>query len=381
MAKRVLIAKELLEKYEHGTCTEEEAALVEHWYESSHQEDFDLPESVLTEEVDRAWSVIESRKQVKPKIRLWRTIAIAGSLLLISGIAWYFYEAHQGHRQGPTDIVTDVNPGGDKATLQLASGKIIELDERADGTISSEAGVKITKTADGQLVYEIASEVHKDPGASGFNTITTPKGGQYQVNLPDGSKVWLNAASTLTYATSLRERGADKRRVILGGEAYFEIAKDKKHPFIVSTSGQEIQVLGTHFNVNSYADENVTTTTLEEGSVQISGNGKRVVIKPGEQALFDGKALDIQQANLKTVLAWKEGRIYFKDADIESIMRQVSRWYDIEVVYKGKVPEGSFNGGVSRKAKLSELLKILEASDMHFTLEYNGDQKRLVILP
>jgi len=380
--------KQLFEKYLRKETTPEETERLLTFFHSPENKDFseELIERQFEENknevsyeshqdvLNRVYERLDTSSRKSVWHSYYKPLFVAASLIVVGFLVYYKLQ--------PATIaittIADIKPGGNKATLQLANGKVIQLDDQVNGLIGTEAGVKISKTSDGQLVYTVAPESGNTDGYS-TNTITTPNGGQYQVNLPDGSKVWLNAASTLTYATSLREHGEDNRRVTLSGEAYFEIAKDKAHPFIVKTATQEVRVLGTHFNVNSYADEKVVTTTLEEGSVQVSALGRSKVIKPGEQVLFDGKELNARSADLQTALAWKNGRIYFRDADIETIMRQVSRWYDVEVVYKSNIPERIFNGGVSRKANLSEVLKILELNDIHFKLENQNGRKRLVL--
>lgn len=303
--------------------------------------------------------------------RYW--ISAAAIVLLVVGSLLFV-----DHRSKPVESapqLTDVPAGGNRAILTLADGSKIDLDDTHSGAVAMQEGVSISKTADGQLVYEVTRT--NDLSSQLYNTIETPNGGQYQVRLPDGTRVWLNAASTLRYPASFH--AGKERRVELSGEAYFEVAHNAKQPFIVSTNKQDVKVLGTRFNVNSYQDENVITTTLEEGSVQVSANGSSKIITPGEQTLFDGEQLVAQKADLTTALAWKNGRIYFRDADIESIMRQVARWYDVAVVYKSAVPAGKFNGGVSRKANLSEIMKILELNDIHFILENQNGRKRLVL--
>ncbi|MBB5441358.1 hypothetical protein HDC92_005066 [Pedobacter sp. AK017] len=380
MAKRLLTAKELLEKYEQGTCTEEEAALVMHWYETLHPENFDLPESVLEEELDKAWMVIQSRKQVKRKIKLWKPLAIAGILLVMSGIAWYFYEVQQKYKQEPPKIITDVSPGGNRATLKLASGKVIELDSIGNGIIANEKGITISKGANGQIDYSIENST--DIGG-GYNTITTPIGGVYQLRLPDGSKVWLNAGSSLTYAPSLNGRGDDKRRVSLAGEAYFEISKDKQHPFIVTTRDQEVEILGTHFNINSYKEESAIRTTLLEGSVRVhalSGVAKAdKVLRPGEQAVLTSNGIKVMQADTETITAWKDGLFLFKDADVPTIMRQLSRWYNVEVEYNSTVPSNLITGGIERNNNLTTAMKMLELVGIKYQLVQVGTTKKIII--
>lgn len=267
--------------------------------------------------------------------------------------------------------VNDIAPGKQGATLTLASGKNIRLSDAANGELAKEAGVTITKSANGQLVYEIKGS-KTEPNR--LNTLSTAKGETYQVRLPDGSLVWLNAASSLTYSATLIESGV--RRVKLDGEGYFEIAKDKTHPFIVATEKQEIKVLGTHFNVNSYNDEPETKTSLLEGSVKIN---EASVIKPGEQAITNSnKKTRIEEADVNSAVAWKNGKFIFEEENIESIMRKLSRWYNVEVIYQGDFSNKTFDGSISRSDNISKILeKITFTQAVHFKIE----GRRIYIMP
>lgn len=201
------------------------------------------------------------------------------------------------------------------------------------------------------------------------------------MRLPDGSKVWLNAASRITYATSLNERG--ERLVKLeSGEAYFEVMKDKKHPFIVKTSLQEVQVLGTHFNINTYADELNTKTTLLEGSVRIhSVKGQNVILKPGQQSILSANVWKVANVSTDEIIAWKNGLFTFNETDIPTIMRQISRWYDVDVEYSGNVPTDLISGGIARSSKISTVMKMLEMVNIHYQIVQEGSRKKIIINP
>lgn len=212
--------------------------------------------------------------------------------------------------------------------------------------------------------------------------LEVPKGGQFSVTLSDGTKVWLNAGTTIKYPVKFAEKG--NRMVQLSGEAYFEVSKDSSRPFVVKTERQSIEVLGTHFNINSYSEEPKSITTLAEGSVRISplsGSRSAFVLKPGESATTDAKHTQVGKADMESAMAWRKGMIYFRDAPLTEIMRQVSRWYNIEIDYNGKVPDRSFTGGIYRNADLSELLKILMLNDIHFTLTENQNNRKLIVKP
>ncbi len=278
------------------------------------------------------------------------------------------------------DIVKDIAPGGNKAILTLADGATISLDDCKKGDIARDGNAQIVKGGDsGTLIYHA---VAGDQRAVAYNTITTPRGGQYQLALSDGSKVWLNASSSLHFPTTFSGK---ERLVELTGEGYFEIAKNTAMPFSIIVNGERVQVLGTHFNINAYRDEPVIRTTLIEGAVKVEAAGNVLLLRPGQQAVATGEravaagvdeSLQLDpKADLEEVMAWKEGIFNFKNLDIESIMRQISRWYDVEVVYEGKKPEGHFSGMISRNTPALTVLKMLEYGGVHFTIE----SKKIVI--
>ena len=269
------------------------------------------------------------------------------------------------------EIVKDIPPGGNKAILTLADGATISLDDAKKGDIARDGNAQIVKGGDsGTLIYHA---VAGNQQAVAYNTITTPRGGQYQLALSDGSKVWLNASSSLHFPTTF---GGAERAVELTGEGYFEIAKNTAKPFLISVNGVRVKVLGTHFNINAYRDEPVVRTTLVEGAVKVEAGGQAMLLRPGQQAVA-GTSLRLEpDADLEEVMAWKEGIFNFKNLDIESIMRQISRWYDVEVVYAGgKKPEGHFSGMISRNTPALTVLKMLEYGGVHFTIE----SKKIVI--
>ncbi|SMC88805.1 FecR family protein [Pedobacter africanus] len=301
------------------------------------------------------------------RVKLWPRIAVAASIAFAIGVGSLLYinKDNRGNNQQTVQI-NDVDPGKMGATLTLASGKKIRLDDAVNGELTNEAGVSITKTKDGQLIYEL-----KETGAehNKFNTLSTSNGETYQVRLPDGSAVWLNAASSLTYSANLIKNG--KRSVTLSGEAYFQVAKDKSHSFVVSTAGQQIEVLGTHFNVNAYPDEPITATTLVEGSVKVSSGSHQKMLKPGYQAKNNGKDIRISKANIESVTDWKDGEFNLDETDFRVAMRKIARWYDVEVIYDKSVPEDiEAWGWIPRDSKLSSILKLIENSgQVKFRLE------------
>lgn len=353
-------ASELLKRYKKNQCTEAESALVDEWFSQYSDPDFsDNPD--ITERIgNEIYKQLPTSDGDVKKISPWPLIAtVAAIFALMIGTWLYFDRKDSGRVQ--VDQIADISPGGNSATLTLSSGKVINLDTGKAGIVINNAGVSYN---DGTAVF---NERNDEP--SGFATITTPNGGEYQIVLSDGTKVWLNAASTLLYPTTFRERGARKVE-LRGGEAYFQVAKDKKHPFIVKTGQQNVLVLGTHFNINAYDIGAGIRTTLLEGSVKVNYAEKSKKIKPGEQAIQTADGILVRQADLDLEMAWKNGKIEFMDADIKSIMETLERWYNIQVIYQGKPTEIPFTGSVSRHKNISEILKLLESTgDVQFKIE------------
>ena len=323
--------------------------------------------------------------------RWWAAAAIL--LLLASGS--YFFFGNQEAKKEVAVItknvpVNDVAPGGNKAVLTLADGSAIILDSAQNGTLSSQGNIKIIKLDDGQVAYDRSGSSSSGKAGVGYNTISTPKGGQYQVTLSDGSKVWLNAASSLRFPATFSGK---ERKVELTGEGYFEVAPltpkggQKKVPFIVAVAsplgdgkGMDVEVLGTHFNINGYSDENAIKTTLLEGSVKVVKGNETKIIVPGEQASVNSSDYEInvkQQIDLEQVVAWKNGNFQFDRANIQSVMRQISRWYDIDVEYQGSVSQ-HFGGTISRNVNISDVLKMLE---MTGGVNFKIDGKKVIVMP
>lgn len=312
----------------------------------------------LMEQIDRAGA---------KHANLWPRILTVAASVVIVFLAVYFFKRNQ--RTDMTDtrsVAHDVAPGTVGATLTLANGKKIQLAGAASGELAQEAGVTITKSSNGSLLYEIKNGT----SSSGTkNTLSTANGETYQVRLPDGSMVYLNAASSLTYATSLVENG--RRVVILRGEGYFEVYKDKKHPFIVKTEKQEVEVLGTHFNINSYGDEPAVATTLIQGSVKVRTGKVEQMLKPGEQSVNDGKTIKVSQVDVDSSIDWKNGDFNLDGVEFKIAMRKIARWYNVEVIYDEAISDNIRSGGwVSRKNSLSAVLKSIEASgQVHFRIK------------
>lgn len=385
----------LVDKYIAGQATIEETDLLSRYY-NSFQENKDwnenelglkremeakifnhVQEAIKTKDRSNVIepTVLESnviQLDQKSKVFTLKRIAVAASvigLLFLGTFLWF--NKHQRNDTAKTEIKkkeykNDVLPGGDKAVLTLADGSTIILDNAKNGTLTQQAGTRVLKTNDGQLAYNTTNE---KPSEIVYNTLSTPRGGKYQLVLPDGSKVWLNAASSIHYPTAFV---GGQRKVEITGEAYFEVEKNKDMPFIVSANGMDVKVLGTHFNVNAYNDEPIARTTLLEGSVLIKKDAATALLKPGEQGQLnkEGSIKVEKDVDIEQVMAWKNGLFHFEDADIETIMRQLSRWYDVEVVYQKKNINDQFVIEMPRNSKLSDVLRVLELTgNIHFDIQ------------
>lgn len=307
---------------------------------------------------------------IKPKTsKLWLKISAAAAVISITfGIWTYTRVAEHSKLSNDLSLAQDLPPGKNGATLTLANGKNIKLADADQGELAEEAGVLITKTSEGELVYQIANSTAKSNMPDATNTLTTANGETYQVKLPDGSLVYLNAGSSLTYNTSIIQAG--KRTVGLTGEGYFQVAKDKAHPFIVKTRHQEVVVLGTHFNISSYEDEPAIKTTLLEGAVNIKSNDTEIRLKPGEQAIQTSKGIKVAIADEEEVMAWRNGKIVFHNEPLGNIMKKVARWYNVEVIYEPGIENIAFIGSVSRKTNISAVLQYFERTEnIKFTIK------------
>lgn len=388
MMRRKRTAKKLLTKYRSGQSTEEERALLTSWYKQWHTDEQVLNEEDLATAEKEMWEVLKKKQLYRTRSLFnFKWIAAASIVVLLCFVAYHFYVAGRSAGFENSLYAMDANPGKDRATLKLANGTRIELDNLKPGLSIVQDGFKITKNIDGHLVYESSQDsvgnCRKSPTDISFNEITVPKGGKFEIHLPDGTKVWLNAASSLRYLLTFN---SSQRKVELQGEAYFEVAKQEHgQPFTVLTPHQQIQVLGTHFNVNAYDNEQAVKTTLLQGSVKVSTKGAAVILKPNEQSnltkLDDG--FTVQKVDPTEAIAWKEGDFIFNNTDLKTIMRQLERWYDVEVVNLASFPDNTYNGKMKRAVKLSKVLQILElTSDLKFKIELGstGRKERRVLL-
>lgn len=362
--------EDLLDRYNNGNATESEKALVESWYNNfvppASASDTEHLKQDQKESLRRLLADIDQGRN--KRIGPWLTAA-AAILVLFTAFGIYHFIAEKKNRQPKYAVGTaikDIAPGTSKATLTLANGTTIDISDTKNGRIATQAGVQINKTGDGQVKYETATAATSLKEV--MNIITVPRGGKYQVVLADGTKVWLNDASSLKFPTVF---SGSERVVELTGEAYFDVAHNSKQPFKVKTAGQVVQDIGTQFDVNSYADEDAIATTLVEGSVKIYDAKGQTFIKPGQQYLLktNGTSEVKNDVDLDEVTAWKSDMFQFDNADIKTIMRQISRWYNVDVEYAGQVPASTYHGRISRNANASTVLKILELSGINFTIE------------
>jgi transmembrane sensor len=340
-------------------------------------------------DIVRLAAVIRLHRSPAYRLRWWAAAAV---MILLAGGWWYY---NSGKATAPAMAgaamkpAKDAVPGGNRAFLTMSDGRVIALDSAADGEVASQGNTKVMKLDSGLLTYRSVGGPGSAGGMGGsgsngdaalaYNTITTPRGGQYQVVLPDGTRVWLNAASSLQFPTAFT--GKD-RTVQLKGEAYFEVNRDISKPFFVKMNNDAaIEVLGTHFNVNAYADEPAARTTLLEGSIRIRKGTHVQLLKPGQQAIADSGSQSIRvsdDADLDAAVAWKNGMFIFNSLPLETIMRQIARWYDMDVSYRGNVKGISFNGQISRYSNASQMLDMLATTgEMHFTIE----NKKIIVSP
>ncbi len=313
----------------------------------------------------------------------WIRVAAAAGLILIAVAGYLWLGSVDGGKKvaannGPMQANQDVAPGGNKATLSLTNGKVIVLDSTDNGVLTQQGNINIVKVKSGLLTYnrqQVKPDKREAPKQINQNTLRTPRGGQYQLILPDGSKVWLNAASSITFPTAFT---GEERRVEVTGEAYFEVKTDVRHPFIVSLpfsipggDHAEVRVLGTDFNINAYPDKQAVKATLVEGAVRIVVKGNSKMLKPGQQAAIErnSNSIYLSEANIEEAIAWKNGLFYFNGEDMETIMQKISRWYNVEVTYQHTVPDGHYSGVISRNTNLSEVLEILKLSGVKFKIQ------------
>jgi transmembrane sensor len=374
----------LIEKYFADKISPEEYKTLKEWYDnkSNRKSEWILEDSEEENLKMRMFSNIKARITIQSpvkRLRRYRIVAAASMLILLS--AYLYFEIRPPVRPTLKTVKinnrrykNDIAPGGNKAVLTLADGSQVVLDNTRNGASISQADVVIRKEKSGQITYDPQNLHHE---VNQINSISVPKGGQYQVILSDGTRVWLNAASSLKYPTCFSGK---ERNVELLGEAYFEVAPNKDMPFHVKVNNMEVEVLGTHFNIMAYPDEQHTTTTLLEGSVKVIEADISRLIVPGQQALLNKSTglIHVQHADIDQVMAWKKGYYLFKSENIKNIMRELDRWYNIDVTYTGSFEDKTFSGKISRFKNISAILQLLELTeDVHFKIE----GRRVTVMP
>lgn len=384
---------QLLDKFEQGQATKQDMDELEVWYQSfesngnitdhlNDQQEIDARENLLTRILSyintglQSEQLHQSDNKYEKQRALWPRIAAAAAILIFLSVGGYFLLQQQRPSVELTQKLNeDFAPGSNKAVLTLGGGEKLVLTGMKNGRLATQGDAVIRKTADGELVYGTGGS---GKGEVVYNTISTPRGGQYRLTLADGTIAWINAASAITYPSTFR--GKD-RTVEINGEVYFEVAHNAEKPFRVKSKGQTVEVLGTHFNINAYTDEEDTKTTLLEGRVRIiSAPGYKdgdfdpvnkqdvgigvtdMILSPGQQAVLNKNTLTKTEADLSSVLAWKSGYFQFINADIKTVMRQVSRWYDVDVVFEGPITKEVFTGRISRSRNISQVLKMVQGS-------------------
>lgn len=378
---------QLIDKYLAGQATAAEKEQLLNFFESFQGDADEWDEKIIgvkQELEDRMLSnirqaIAEPVFNKSPKVvglHFFRNVAAAVILLAVSGTAIYhWYNKHEQKQLAALNkavVKHDVDPGDNRAVLTLANGTKLILDSAKIGLLNQAGSVSINKTQDGQVVYTADKDQQNGPVA--YNSISTPIGGQYQVVLPDGSRVWLNSASSLKFPTAFT---GSERDVELTGEGYFEVARNKAKPFNVKVKDINVAVLGTHFNIMAYNDEAAVKTTLLEGLVRLTHGNVTDMLKPGQQGVINDKGIKIIDVDTDEAVAWKNGFFEFDRVSIQDIMKQLSRWYGTEVMYEGKIPDDEFVGKISRDVKLSQVLHILELSHVRFRIE----NKKIIVTP
>ncbi|MEJ6980115.1 FecR domain-containing protein [Pedobacter sp. P351] len=374
---RVFNAKSLLEDdrrwlsdyLNDSDLSELKAISLEQYYAGDHSDntiDYNKSQQVL----NKIHSIGFSKKD-KPYGML---LKIAALLLIILSFSLYFFiHDEQGFNQISHQDTTDIQPGENKAMLTMGDGSQIVLNKANSKLLINKGNIAISQGKDGEVIYNVRQSPASQNAKIEYNVISTPKAGRYRVTLSDGTSVWLNSNSSIRFPTIFSGK---ERKVEISGEVYFEVAKNRKVPFRVVSANQIVEVLGTHFNVNAYADESYVKTTLLEGSVKVYKGAESVLLKPGQQSQTAKSISIINSADLEAETSWKNGMFYFKDADIATVMRQAGRWYDLEVAYEGKMPLKQFNGKVPNNIALSKFLEILDFSGIKFKI----DGRRITII-
>jgi ferric-dicitrate binding protein FerR (iron transport regulator) len=375
----------LLKKYLDGKTTPEETTFLTQYYD--YLEDQPGLSTLLSEAENkkierRNWERLNAQLDMSAhtiyphQVSKWRWVAAASIILTIGLGGWFFFLNKNDKKQQivQTSVPNDIKPPEvNRATITLANGQTVYLDSAAVGSLAVQGSVQLVKLANGKIAYQTESQENIEKPT--YNTLSNPKGSQVvDMTLADGSRVWLNAGSSVTFPIAFTD---SIRAVSITGEAYFEVASDKTKPFRVTKGDMQVEVLGTHFNVNAYDDERNIKVTLLEGAVRLKVNDENQILKPGEQAQVSNTVSILKDVDVEAVMAWKDGRFKFSSVDIETIMRQAARWYDMDIEYQGKV-EGTLSGGFARNINASQLFHALELTDK---VKFEIEGRKVIVKP
>lgn len=381
----------LLDKYREGLLSEEELALLESWYLRKASSGQATPgDDELRANLRRVEKVVVGR--TKPRGSVVKRFSAAAAVLLLLSLGIYLITVPRAGKQQSARVLNgqEIGPGGNKAMLILADGTTVDLSSVQEGIVVGDDGITYSDGTE-ILSPEAQKSENSEDGKTAYHLppanlqLTTPEGGTYRIRLPDGTAVWLNAASTLTYPSHFT---GNERIVELRGEAFFEVKQAHGMPFVVRSAEQEITVLGTEFNISAYPDETETTTTLVSGAVKVTmGPGPSPVtthqslLKPGEQAIVSAGGLKKRKVDVASAIAWKKGLFDFSDTELRTVMKQLSRWYDMEIEYRGTIRETHFFGQINRNNNLAAVLELLRESGLNFSIEQTNGKNKLVVLP
>ncbi|WP_316822632.1 FecR family protein [Pedobacter gandavensis] len=372
--------KELVSKYLANECTEEEKAFVERWYVKYDPGNAkQLTEAELEADIHGIEGTLEHLVQEPNRLMLWYRISAAALVVFSLSVLFYFYRPDKKIEKYAQSTETEIKPGGDKAMLTLSDGSKISLTDIKSGEIAVQSGLRISKSEDGQIVYtsEPKLKSNQQEESTAYNIIETPSAGKFQIVLPDGSLVWLDAESSLKYPVVF---AGNERKVELTGQAYFEVAKSKGKSFKVWSKNQEVEVLGTHFNVNAYADQSATITTLLEGSIKLNSKNTKTskLLKPGQQGVLTGNGIDVEEVDVSQAVGWKNGFFIFEKEEVATVLRQLERWYDVDISSEGSFDNIKIGGTISRSKSLSEVLRVLQLTRK---IKFKIEGRRIIAMP
>jgi transmembrane sensor len=371
-------AQELIRKYLKGTATPEEEALLQSWYLEMARDQPAIPQepdySAIGDEILQKLRAEQQalprldQPEAKPAVRIWPRVAVAAAILIALSVGSLLV-LHK--KEEPAIVRTqaldnDIPPAGTMATLTLTDGKTILLDSTRNGTLTQQGNTSI-QSHDGQLIYS-PGQPTTQVATTTYNTLTTTLGEHYAVTLPDGTKAWLNAGSSITYPITF---ATNERRVTVIGEVYLEIVHNAKQPFRITVKDQRIEDIGTRLDIKAYDEDSTINTTLLEGSIKLNKGPASITLKPGQQATIrpDGNTFQLKAIDPESAIAWKNGYFSFDRADIQTVMHEMARWYNVQVIFKGALPKTMFKGKVYRNINASEALKILSYFGAHFQIE------------